>query len=176
MTSKGITAPCLSAGRRWRAAGAVGFKGSDMKRSVIKKIAVIILFALLSTMSAAEDKSEIQSFVADFKAAVEANDMASINSMNSWKGVPGELRTVLEGQFKEVVTKGILSIDLRYIENGDSVKFNRRKQIFAPNVRPLAKINIEIPKNGNFRGGYSFYIGKENGSYLFSHVVRQQRP
>ena len=58
-----------------------------------------------------------------------------------------------------------------YIKDGKSIEFRKKDRVFAPNLPPLAKIYVEINTGKDFRGGYSYYIGRDDGALRFANVV-----
>ncbi len=136
-----------------------------LKIKQLKNLLTILLFTSISFASQAND---IDSFVNYFKDAVKENDIPRIIEMNHWAGVPEQQRKSLEASFSDLADKGIINLRIEKIENGESIIFKNK---FAPNLAPVAKIFIEVNTNKDFRGGYSYYIGKNNNELKFSHIV-----
>ncbi|WP_299599465.1 hypothetical protein [uncultured Microbulbifer sp.] len=137
----------------------------------IKKLIFIFLVFFCSALVAADDQKNLDDFVSRFKSAVQSKDQESLMKMNYWSGLSSGQRESIENSFVDLAQKGIKNLNVRKIENGSTIEFKRGDLIFAPSLPPVAQLFVEVNTDQEFRGGYSFYVGRRNGAMKFCHIV-----
>ena len=138
---------------------------------IFKRLTILIAILLFSSASVSDQRSDIDVFVNSFMEALSGNDIASIVAMNEWDGLSEQQRKSIELSYTDIAVKGVVSFRVDNIDDGESISFEKKGNVFSPNLIPLAQLFIDVNVNKDFRGGYSFYIGKDNGIFKFSHVV-----
>ena len=91
--------------------------------------------------------------------------------MNHWEGVSEKQKEALIATFEDIIKKGIYGLEVRLID-GEKISV---KDNYTTNLKPVAKLLIEVYSKNGIAGGYSYYVGQHVDDFKISHIVLKQQ-